>query len=163
MLPPAKKVDYDEDDLWSQWNMAAKIMILTKPRPTTPMGQYYVEHRTTGSEATAFSSLATSSKSATADVKAVDEYPTDKGSPAAQPCPNLHAQACPDINDETTTISKTDSVATLPRFTLEQWEEFNNKKGMGVGPNSWEPKTVPVLVPEMEDEARDKKKEVRQK
>jgi hypothetical protein len=159
MLHRSKKVNYDEDDLWSQWNVAAKIIILTQPSQTPPMGQYYVEHRSTGSAETAFSSLATSNKSAPAVGRAALEGPTNNGAAAAQPCPTLHARAFPNSENDTTG-SEADSMAKSPMFTMEQWEEFKEKNGMRLGSKSWPPGTVEVQDLEVEDEAGDRRREV---
>jgi hypothetical protein len=116
--------------------VAAKLRILTKPSPTPPMGQYYVEHRSNGTVATTISSLATSNKSALADKQALEVYPRKESATAAPPCMpfNTSSVASPNFC--------TDSEATLPMFTFEQLEEWNRNKGVSFESKAcWKPGT----------------------
>lgn len=118
--------------------MAAKLMILTKPSATPPMGQCYVEQRSAGSGSTAFSSLAPSRKTAGAD------------------------KLCPGFLDETPG-SKTDSEATVPMQSFEQWEEHNKMQGLSFDScKSWACGTSFNVTPKMETGAGEKK-QVRRK
>ena len=51
------KVDYDNNEMWSEWNRAAKLRILMEPSRKPPMEQYYIEHISGGRTATPLSSL----------------------------------------------------------------------------------------------------------
>jgi hypothetical protein len=103
--------------------VAAKLMILSKPSPTPPVGQHHIEHRRSGSAETAFSSLAPGDKSGLWLRPPSDEHPSKKSCCAAQTCnDDPHPQVRHNI-DHGTPGSKTDSEATM--MTLEQWEEQN--------------------------------------
>jgi len=136
--------------------VAAKLMILTKPSATPPMGQYYIEQRRTDSAATPFSSLAPSNRSAPADAQAVDVYATNNAASEAPPCETLRQHTVPGILDGTPG-SKTDSEATVPMCSFEQWEEYNRIHGLGFDSSkSWDPKTGFIIPPKMEEDAGDK-------
>jgi hypothetical protein len=113
--------------------VAAKLRILTKPSPTPPMGQYYVEHRRAGTVATPLSSLAASKCSTLTSGQALEVNPPNKGATAAPPPPCTHFTA--------STVASpnfcTDSEATHPMLTFEQLEEWNRNKGI-----SFESKTT---------------------
>jgi hypothetical protein len=125
--------------------VAAKLMILSKPSPTPPMGQYYIEHRRSGSAETAFSSLAPGNKSGLWLRPPSDEYPSKKSCYTAQTC-----------NGDPYPGSKTDSEATM---TLEQWEEQNKLNGMDLDSKFWEHEATAVEdTAKMKVEAVDKTK-----
>jgi hypothetical protein len=133
MTCDATKVDHDKDELWSQWNQAAKLMILTKPRDRPPVGQCHIEHRTTGSEATPFSSLAPSDRSAPAHGQAGDGCPSIQRHAEAKPPANLHA---PMFGNPS--VSHGASEKTLEMMTLEQWDQHNKKTGVDLHSERWE-------------------------
>ena len=54
------QVNYDDDEDWSQWNVTAKLRILTRPSDTHPMAPCFINPGETGSTATPVSSLAVS-------------------------------------------------------------------------------------------------------
>jgi hypothetical protein len=119
--------------------VTAKLRILTKPSPTPPMGQYYVEHKKTGTVATTLSSLAASNKSTLADEQPLEVYLPNKGATAAPPCTHFISSTGPPPN------FCTDSKPTHPMMTLEKWEEWNRSKGISFGSKtSSEPGTYTV-------------------
>jgi hypothetical protein len=136
--------------------VAAKLMILSKPSPTPPMGQYYIEHRRSGSAETAFSSLAPGNKSGLWLRPPSDEYPSKKSCYAAQTCnDDPYPQVRHNI-DHGTPGSKTDSEATM---TLEQWEELNKLNGMDLDSKLWNHEATAVgETQEMKVKAVDKTK-----
>jgi len=50
-------VNYDNDEDWSQWTVAAKLRILTQPNAEPPMERCIVEHKNSGSKQTPVSSM----------------------------------------------------------------------------------------------------------
>jgi hypothetical protein len=153
-----EQVDYDGDDLWNQWNVTAKLRILTNPILPPPAAQYYIEHKTPGSVATSFSSLAPSHKSSRHNAPAAQCHTEHKtqGS-VATPFSSLAPSHKPSRSNEQGLVvfsppisasvqglyestsaypnvinrtpgSCTDSEATI---AFEQLEEWNKKRGTG--------------------------------
>jgi hypothetical protein len=120
-----EQVDYDGDDLWNQWNVTAKLRILTKPILPPPPAQYYIEHKTTGSVATPFSSLAPSQKSSRSNEQGMVVF----SPPISAPAQGLYKStpAYPNVINRTPG-SCTDSEPTV---AFEQLEEWNKRRGTG--------------------------------
>jgi hypothetical protein len=120
-----EQVDYEGDDLWNQWNVTAKLRILTMPSPPPPTAQYYIEHKTPGSVATPFSSLAPSHKSSRSNEQGMVVF----SPPNSAPAQGLYksTSAYPNVINRTPG-SCTDSEKTM---TFEQLEEWNKSRGTG--------------------------------
>jgi hypothetical protein len=120
-----EQVDYDGDDLWNQWNVTAKLRILTKPILPPPAAQYYIEHKTPGSVATPFSSLAPSQKSSGSNEQGLVVF----SPPISASAQGLYKStpAYPNVINRTPG-SCTDSEATI---AFEQLEEWNKRRGTG--------------------------------
>jgi hypothetical protein len=95
------------------------------PSPPPPAVQYYIEHRTPGSVATPFSSLAPSHKSARSNGQGLVESST----PISAAAQGLYksTSAYPNVINRTPG-SCTDSEATIAFGQLEEW---NKSRGTG--------------------------------
>ena len=63
LLEIEKQVNYDDDNDWSQWNMAAKRRILMDSTTTQTSAPYFISQNIMGGSATRVSSLASTNRS----------------------------------------------------------------------------------------------------
>jgi hypothetical protein len=133
------QVNYDDDEDWGKWNVAAKLRILTQPLPTPPMAPYFIEKKNGGSTTTPVSSLSLSNTRTAAAVEPNNRVGASGREVKAREEKiemNKLVLETPS-RDEQTPVSNTDSERTVPMITLEQWDAWNKTHGKGFESSAW--------------------------
>jgi hypothetical protein len=129
------QVNYDNDEDWARWNVAAKLRILTQPLAPPPMAPYFIEKKNGGSTTTPVSSLSLSNNKPTA--AAGD--PTDRVGAGGQGVKadeenmdmNMLVMETPSRGEQTP-VSNTESERTVPMITFEQWDAESKMVRLGM-------------------------------
>ena len=136
-------MNYEADDIWIQWSVAAKLQILMKPSPTPPMGQYFIQHPRPAGVATPSSSLTPSNNMMLANPDATQtKEELSKTSSSIMTSPNLIPN---------TLGSNPRSEATPELFTFAKLDERNKKNGTGFESSTWGPSVYEASLPKAEE------------
>jgi hypothetical protein len=137
----SEKVNYETDDIWNQWSVAAKLQILMKPSPMPPMGQCHMQHSKPNGVAAAISSLSQRHDAMLEDPN-VAQTGIDSLKTPLLTSPNKISGA---------PRSNADSEATQELFTFAELNERNKKSGFSFESSTWGPAANEANAPAAEE------------